>query len=285
MIKNLGKGAIYVSIKLEQLVQDFDEGLHYFYTNDKAPFSRFRRGPCLHFHKRTVGKLKELLDQYDSYDKVCSNPKYVELLYATLTAWGMNRAGGPELQGFDGFFTSFKNYELIRPLESLKRATLVGIDKISDVKNDVQNMYIYLASNHRVMRTDRAITGVSKTLHHMLPHLLVPVDKEHIIFLLGNLEKEEYRPDPRQNKYDSFENYWKCIRISHHIAKGLAKRGIQEPSEWGPRDSTFQIQKRLMDTSIPKMIDNALIGLSEVYQRKGLIKMKRKKKLSSVIPV
>jgi len=49
------------------------------------------------------------------------------------------------------------------------------------------------------------------------------------------------------------------VKISRHIAE---KRGIVDPSKWEPRDPKFSIKKRPMDTSTPKMIDNAIIGLS-----------------------
>jgi len=258
-----------VLVKLEQLVKNFDKGLHNFYTNDKASFSWFRKGPCSYFHIRTITRLRNLLYQYDSYAQVCNDKEYTELLYATLTAWGMNRiGGGPKLQDFEKFCDNLRNNDLIKTLDSLKGTKLISIDdlELKKLMERVRAAYEYLAKENRVMKSGKAIVGVSKTLHHLLPDLLVPVDKTRIINFLHNLKEEDYRPSNGPKNYDSFENYWKCIKVSHYIARSFAEGGIREPSEWTTRTSDFQIKNRLMDTSIPKMIDNALLGLSETIK-------------------
>jgi len=247
-------------INLQWLENNFDRGLYVFYTNEEASFQRFRRGPCIHFHVRTIKKLENILKS-GSYAQVCNDSEYIELLYATLTAWGMNELrGGPELQDFEEFEKNIKGLD-VGMADCLGKYRLNDLEasKLEELKSSIEGIYTYLA-DRRIMRTDKAIVGVSKTLHHLFPHLLVPVDKKHIINLLANLKEEEYRTS--SNQYDTFENYWKCIKVSHYLAKALSKRGIVEVSDWKPDKPNFQIKNRPMDTSIPKMIDNALIGLN-----------------------
>jgi hypothetical protein len=246
-----------MKIKLRWLVDNFDKGLHNFYTNEEAPFSNFRTGPYIYFHVRTVKRLRELL-RSGSYVHVCKDLEYIELLYATLTAWGMNSIrGGAKLQNFETFKENIENSD-ISTLKNLEKHKLNDTEDIEKLREPIKRLYDYLAEKNRVMRTNKAIVGVSKTIHHLLPHLLMPVDKQHTIDYLSNLE--EYQID--KSSHDSFENYWECIKVSHQIAKRLVERGIRVPSEWTPRDPNLQIEDRPMDTSIPKMIDNALIGLS-----------------------
>lgn len=256
-------------IDLPWLVNNFDRGLHEFYTNKKASFSMFLKGPCIHFHVRTIKKLENILKS-GSYAQVCSDSEYLELLYATLTAWGMNRiGGGPKLQDFEIFEKTIKgfNVEMADLLGKYRLNNLETAPKLEELKASIQDVYLHLA-DHGIMKTGKAIVGVSKTLHHLFPHLLVPVDKEHIISLLANLKEEEYRTSNSPNNYDKFENYWKCIKVSYHIAEVLSKRGIVEASDWKPDKPDFQISTRPMDTSIPKMIDNALIGMSSLFSEK-----------------
>lgn len=270
-----------ILVKLERLIEDFDRGLHNFYTNDRASFSMFRKGPCLHFHIRTVKKLRDLLHQYNSYAQVCSHPEYAELLYATLTAWGMNLVGGRihsnrleadevGLQDFEKFQENLNDHKLINSLEHLRderlraplKLTSLNQSRLGEIKEEVKHAYEYLAQK-RVVKSKRAIVAVSKVLHHLVPDLLMPVDGEHILKFLNKLEDKDensqpLRPSSSYN-YDTFDAYWSCVKISRHIAE---KRGIVDPSKWEPRDPKFSIKKRPMDTSTPKMIDNAIIGLS-----------------------
>jgi hypothetical protein len=79
-------------LTLKELVDHFDEG-HRFFYEEKSPIAMFRQGPCIHFHRGKIEKLRMLLDRSVSYTQICKDREYLELLYATLTAWGMNLIG------------------------------------------------------------------------------------------------------------------------------------------------------------------------------------------------
>ncbi|MEO0279237.1 MAG: hypothetical protein ABIM21_08245, partial [candidate division WOR-3 bacterium] len=252
-------------IDLSRLTENFDRGLHEFYTNQEAPFSWFRRGPCIHFHRRTINKLRDVLKS-GSYAQVLNDSEYIELLYATLTAWGMNRLGkkGPKLRNFEEFEKIIKSLK-VETAERLGKYTLSKLGDVSEIEDPLKEIYESLGD---IMETRCTIVGISKTLHHIFPDLLMPVDGSHVLRLLANLKEEEYRTSDD----NTFENYWKCIKVSWGIAKALReKRGILTPSDWKPENPDFRIAERSMDTSIPKMIDNALIGMSSLLpkERKG----------------
>ncbi len=112
-----------------------------------------------------------------SYTNVCNDKEYVELLFATLTAWGMNRSGGgPKLQDFEAFTGSLQDPQFVECLDSLKGIALAGLETISTVEERVHRAYQWLEENNRILKTDKALVGVAKTLQHLLPELLMPID-------------------------------------------------------------------------------------------------------------
>jgi len=248
------------------LADHFEEGWRKFYSEKEAPFSDFYKGPSLHFHVRTINKIRASLQTPRStYKDVCKDTDYLELLYATLTAWGMDRmGGGQKLQCFETFKVSLQDDSFIRCLDSLKDTPLSGLGDISEIEQQVRLAYDWLRGQERVMKTGKTLVGVAKTLHHMLPDLLIPVDRKYIIGLLNYLNKKEFRP----SKYgDSFENYWKCISISHYLCQQNGLSNI-DPTEEYP-----------MNTSIPKLIDNSLIGIFFIHQKKRKRRVKNTRRL------
>jgi hypothetical protein len=136
----------------------------------------------------------------------------------------------------------------------LKEVRLTGVEDLSGLEEHVRFVYNYLNDN-RVMRMGGNLIGAAKTLHHLLPELLMPVDKGNIIALLQQLENEVFRPSDDLE----FMDYWKCIKVSHYIAR---QKGLP------PRPTEEHIKKYPMDTSTPKMIDNALMGSSKLWRKR-----------------
>lgn len=235
-------------IRVAELVSRFDEGWQVFYSADAA-FSSFYQGPCLYFHLRTISVLRRLLSQSNSgYRAVCESEEFMELLYATLTAWGMNRMGrkGPKLQEFERFRETLRAQTLISSLNALQGSILAEVDDLEELRGSVEKAFEYLKTSNGLMKNTRALVGVSKTLHHLLPDLLIPVDRGYTIALLSHVYEDKFRPSQQG---DSFGNYWKCIRFSHFVAR---EKGLSQV----PADPTCP-----MNTSVPKLIDNAIVGL------------------------
>jgi len=104
------------------------------------------------------------------------------------------------------------------------------------------------------MQTQARIVGISKTLHFLLPNLVMPIDRANILSLLYLGSKYSANPE-REFRYftEIFEEY---RHLCHKL--GLAVRDV-DGLGW--------------NSSIPKMIDNALIGfLSELLKGKVVIK-------------
>lgn len=240
-------------LTLKKLLENFEKGVGKFYAEKEASFSNFYKGPRLHFHVRTIKKIRSLLQtRKSSYRDICNDTEYVELLYATLTAWGIDGIGrGQKLQDFDKFKGNLQNSHFIKCLDSLKGSTLAKLNEISTIKDHVKQAYDWLNRKGCILRTNKAPVGAAKALHHLLPDLLMPVDKKYVISLLNRLEEKEFRPSKQGG---SFRDYWKCICVSHLLCK---EKGL---SHVGPT------RKYPMSTSIPKLIDNSLIGMSVIFE-------------------
>jgi hypothetical protein len=191
-------------------------------------------GPSVYFHNRTLA----LLTAYGSAEKAIFATDYMEYLYATLTAWGMHRMGrnNAKLVDFDVFRSSITNLHVqIRGLQNLKLTDLTTSD-ITDTKNQIW----YLIQNLEIGRGAVKIVAGSKALHHILPGLIPPIDREYTLQFF-------YR---NKNINRSEELYFaEIFPLFHQIA--LSKQ--------------TEIHRRLisggeMDTSLTKVIDNAIIG-------------------------
>ena len=98
------------------------------------------------------------------------------------------------------------------------------------------------------MQTQGKIVGVSKTLHFLLPHLVMPIDRRNILDLL-------YLGAPYSNNPEKEFRYFKEIFEEYQLL--TSKLSL----------SSLDVDNVGWNTSIPKMIDNALIAfLSELLK-------------------
>lgn len=98
------------------------------------------------------------------------------------------------------------------------------------------------------MGTKRRIVGISKTLHFLLPNLVMPMDGRYTVnFFYGNNNNPE---DVRLADCNVFKDIF--IK-TYDITKGLClTQNDVDGNEW--------------NTSVPKLIDNAIIGFSRYFE-------------------
>lgn len=227
---------------LDEFVSRFDEAHESFYNRKDEPYRKFHEGPCIYFHQRTI-KLYRVHRKREkfSYTQLLNDIRILEYLYATLTAWGMNSLrGGPQLKDFTGFKKALQTPRLIALLEDIKDITLLDVSKkdLNVLKEKMVGIFSLFQREAKMMRTRKILIGSSKTLHHLHPDLFMPIDQVHTIALL---KKHMYIP----SKFDNFKTWWNIFLCSWYIAK---KKG------------DFSSFTEKMDTSIPKIIDNAIVG-------------------------
>ena len=128
------------------------------------------RGPSLYFHQRALQTRQP-----------ASAVTHIEYVYATLASWGMHRMGrgGSKMQRFDTFS---------RSVDSLK-------DKIAEAQQFIpQNMspekwgvLKEIFHGIKVMASRTSLVGNSKVMHHMMPNIVPPIDREYTLrYLRGN---------------------------------------------------------------------------------------------------
>lgn len=181
-----------------------------------------------------------LMRQHDKakrYSDLVNDDTYLQLTYLTLERWNMNQRGA-RLVAMSDFAESIRrNHE---PFEKLSRYRLEQISE-GEIEKDILPRLRLLFTSLRVMATRARIVGLSKTLHFMLPNLVMPIDRGNIISVLYLGSKYSSSPDKEFGYFtEIFHEYWHACGVL-----SLSESDVDHVG-W--------------NTSIPKMIDNAVIG-------------------------
>ena len=212
--------------RVDALSSDLERYLGYF--EDLDLFT----GPSVHFHKRTL----EVLDQYRSPAHAARDERFAEYLYATLTAWGLHRMGNTatKLLSFTKFAGSLREAApAVRELQDYRLLDLAP-DQVGRVTEKVWQALERL----RLSASKTKIITNSKALHHLLPALVPPIDREYTLRFFyghGNLTRGEERT------FAEIFPLFHCIGIR---CSGAIKRSVG----------------RGFNTSETKVIDNAIVG-------------------------
>ena len=165
-------------------------------------------GPSIYFHNRVIS----LIRSNNDFAKLLNKTEFIELIYATLVSWGMHRMGanGPKMKNFEIFKDS-----IIDKQEELIDLNKYRIEKISiDEREIIKLRLVSVLQKLEVMQGSSYIAGCSKTLHHLLPDLVPPIDGEYTLrFFYGS---KGYDPGREDKKFEEiFENYWSiCKKLS-----------------------------------------------------------------------
>jgi len=181
-------------------------------------------GPSLHFHERALN---------------CENNQKAEMVYAVVTSWGMHRMGdrGAKMNDFPLFRDSINT----QFLEACDRAMNNCLDII---RNRRAADLVPLFKQINIMQTNTKIVGNSKALAHFIPQLVCPIDREYTCrFVKGS------RNIPK-NEADLFE--WFHNRVIFPLIEDSQFSAIA--NMW------IQDSEMRWDTSLPKIVDNIIIG-------------------------
>lgn len=206
--------------KFEQQVRKLIESMPELIKN-----FRYREGPDLYFYQRTISlrRQKPLVELFDD-----ETDRYIELIYATMVSWDMNSRGARMK-----FFDEFKSNILDNKKRFLDLSTHV-LDDLSEKEfRKEKRLCGIIYSNLHVMKSSGKLVSNSKTMHFILPDLIMPMDGQNTLnFFFGNTSES-------RNKFLSI------LECSYHIAKEVDLR---------------QFLDRKWNLSITKVIDNAIIS-------------------------
>jgi hypothetical protein len=208
-------------------------------------------GPCVYFHEQC---LRAGADNFLSH-------RHVEMLYATLTAWGMHRMGDAKtktkLVPWDQFSESLlKHKTLMEPLRAQRMMDLSEAEYLEAV-NRLSIPYCAL----KVSISEASIVANSKALFHVLPELIPPIDRQYTWrFFHAKPDrwrdgKGKYRaiqlPRGLEVQFDAFRDT--CFRIKR-LADAIGR-------------ATIEAERQRYGVTPPKAIDNAIMNYIKVHGR------------------
>lgn len=213
---------------IEALIGDFSGHL-----------SRFERsnafsGPSLYFHAKAIARRLE----YSRVDDLLADDLFFEYVYAVLPAWGMHRMGtqAAKVGDFESMVGSFRSCA-----DEIELLWDVHITDVAEgaVAAVAEQVWRVLGSLQVSTSATKIVAG-SKALHHVLPSLVPPIDRQYTFrFFTGqrNLASSD------QKAFLEWFPYFAEIgsRAAAEIQDALDRGGV-------------------MATGAAKVIDNAIIG-------------------------
>jgi hypothetical protein len=163
--------------------------------------------------------------------------------YETLKKWDMNYRGA-KLVSFPEFSESINM--LSGKITGLANYSMNLLDE-----NDAHELMPRLGElfeNLKVMQSKSRIVGVPKTMHFLLPRLVMPIDGKHTLnFFFG------YRPYRKSLDWE----YGLFLEIFEAFSKLAIRIGLSRSDE----------EHQGWNTTVPKIIDNAIIGYMRQHKR------------------
>ncbi|MFA5071612.1 MAG: hypothetical protein WC511_04605 [Candidatus Pacearchaeota archaeon] len=172
-----------------------------------------------------------MLDKRKIFD--IYSDEYLELVYTTLIAWNMNGRGAKLADIAEFKETIRKNKEDINFLkgyriEKLDRKEIEKILKILE----------RLFEKMKVVQTKSPLVTFSKTLHFLLPDLIVPIDRRYTATFFYNSNQLPSQEKQFKVFSEVFEKFWEFSQ-KYNLDNYL--------------DNTW-------NRTIPKIMDNIIIG-------------------------
>lgn len=162
--------------------------------------------------------------------------EYLELIYVTLSAWGM-QSRGARLSDFSTFKSSLRSHASnIKILSGLKIQD-ISSEKVEEILQDTKELFDDL---QLVASGKPKLVAFSKTLHFLLPDLVVPMDRKYTMrfFFDSHSIERDYEKQ--------FSQYASVYREFYGFATSHPELSSYIDSNW--------------NLNIPKILDNIVIG-------------------------
>ena len=189
------------------------------------------RGPSLYFHQRALATRHAPVSF-----------THLEYIYATLASWGMHRMGrgGSKMRGFEALSQS------VQALNGrILEAQTFDFHDMTDIKWAILKE---IFCRVKVMASGTSLVGNSKVMHHMLPNIIPPIDREYTLRILrGNTTIR-----------NDLESEWLLMKeiISQFFIPVASDTTIYSKAEqWMKKREDYP-----WDTSVFKVVDNLVIG-------------------------
>ena len=215
-------------------------------------------GPCVYFHRECLR----------ARDTEFLSHRHIEMLYATLTAWGMHRMGDT-----DTTKTKLTEWDQFRESLSATAAPLVafqGMKLLDSSEREYSDAVSNLWPCYRAMRlsvSGATIVVNSKAFYHLLPDFIPPIDRQYTVRFFGQ------PPDKWRDRKGKFKTVTlppdldAQFRLFHSICvkvKRLADR---------IDGALFETELRAHGVTPPKAIDNAIVNYVRVISASRIVEV------------
>src|SRR6266498_2028922 len=211
-------------------------------------FDRFG-GPCRYFHDECLRARR---------DKFLSE-RHIEMLNATLTAWGMHRmgVGKTKLTEWRKFRDSI--HDQASEFEQFRSCSFLEMSE-TEYSNAVLQLQPYYEAL-KLSESKATIVVNSKALHHLFPEFIPPIDRQYTIRFFTQ-EPERWRD--KKKKFRTI----------------VLPQGIEAQFEWFNRicvgikrladrvdPALIEDEFRLHNVVAPKALDNAIVNYVSIADR------------------
>ncbi len=178
--------------------------------------------------------------------QAASNSDFCFHLDRTLSQWGAKRLGAI---GSTEFVSQIK--KAAGKLDSLSSLRIESIDyNIDESASDLWEVIAEL----RITAGDARLVSGTKAIHHLLPDLLPPMDNEYtgsFFFYPGAIYRKSSKGERLEGKY----------------FKAMFPAFVDLARDLAPELNSF-VSANSFNTSIPKTLDNAIIGFMELERHR-----------------
>lgn len=199
-------------------------------------------GPCSYFHEKCLSAGR---------DKFLSE-RHIEMLYATLTAWGMHRMGKGKTKLTEWTKFSVSIREQASELEQFQSCSLL---KMSET--EYSNAVLQLQPYYRELKlsvSNATIVANSKALHHLFPDFIPPIDRQYTVRFFRQ-EPERWRD--KKKKFSTIllpQRIEEQFEWFHRICVGIKRLADRvDPA-------LIEDEFRLHRVMAPKALDNAIVN-------------------------
>lgn len=195
-----------------------------------------------------LSKYKEIIKKHTEHSNLeflLNDPEMYPLIIETLKSWNMDQRVA-KLTTVEKFKQSFSMNYVKEDIIKLSIYKLHSINK-GQIEDEIIGLLKNVFINLTIMETESRMVGVSKTLHFLLPDLVMPMDRTYTMnFFYGN---NKYSKDVEKEF-----NVFKDIFIkTYDITRGLCL-------------TQNEVDGKGWNTSVPKLIDNAIIGFDRYFK-------------------
>lgn len=157
-------------------------------------------------------------------DNKCINIKnrcFIDLIWATLDAWNMNSRSA-KLADIEDFKKKLiDNTEVTEAIESLKKYSIEDLSEKNDKSKGIFEQLKTLFNMLKLTDTDTKLVTFSKTMHFLLPNLIVPIDRKYTLKFfelnINNAKDEEF--DHFTNIESTFGLFASEVNLDDFVSK------------------------------------------------------------------